>query len=63
MIEKVGSKGKVPVMGCVSHVIERMEDAAFRYEFGPTTSPEEAFARRVKEWFNADNEKECVDVI
>ena len=39
-------------MGCKDHVIERLEEAAFRVEFGPTTSPEEEFARRFKNWFN-----------
>ena len=59
-----GSFGvKVPGMGCVSHVIERFEDSAFREEFGPTTSPEESFARNFKIWFNETENKSTKNVI
>ena len=50
-------------MGCVKHVIERCEDAAFHHEFGPTSSPEEGFAKRTKTWFNGDDKKTCQNVL
>ena len=56
-------EGKCPGIGCVKHKIERLEDVMFRYEFGPTTSPEEAFVKRVKLWFNEAKDKDVQDVI
>ena len=34
-------------------MLERLEDAAMRTVFGPTTSPEEGFAKKYKTWANS----------
>ena len=52
LVEKEYGGIKVPGIGCCKHVTERIEEAGFRHEFGPTTSPEEGFAKRFKAWFN-----------
>jgi hypothetical protein len=48
---------KVAGVGCVRHVIELFEGAAQREMFGPSSSPEESFAKRVKTWFNETTNK------
>ena len=49
--------GKCPGMGCVCHVIERLEESGFRHLLGPTSGPEECFARRFRTWFNESKKK------
>ena len=53
---------KCPGFGCQLHAIERYEDAAMRTVFGPTSSPEEGFAKKYKEWANSTT-KSTDDVI
>ena len=36
----------------MKHVLERLEEVSFRHELGPTSGPEESFAKRVKADFN-----------
>ena len=56
-------KVKAPMLGCAHHYIERLEDAACREAFGPTTAPEEGFAARFKSWFNeSKNTLDCENV-
>ena len=51
--------GKCP--GCHHHYAERLEDAAQRHLFGPTSSPEETVVW--KGWFNdKDKEKDLLNV-
>ena len=54
---------KMPMMGCHHHYIERLEDAAAREAYGPSTAPEEGFAKRFKSWFNGSTEKTCENVM
>ena len=53
---------KVPGVGCTKHSTERFHNALFRHEFGATSSPEEAFAKRTKKWFNETDTKDCKNV-
>ena len=54
----------MPGIGCTKHVTERLEDALFREEFGPTTSPEEDWAKRFKKCFNDEGfQPDCSNVI
>ena len=43
---------KCPGVGCHHHYTERLEDAAQRICFGPTTGPEESVVKKFKGWFN-----------
>ena len=53
---------KIPAAGCHHHYVERLEDAAQREAFGPTSAPEEGYAKRIKMWWNEDETKTCKNV-
>ena len=44
---------KCPGLGCFHHYAERLEDAAQRHCFGPTSGPEEAVVKKFKAHWNS----------